>query len=568
MCNASDPTLFSLCAMEGAMTAPLPVPAGYICESSSTGGEFVSASTASVSAPTGPYDANAKVVRALQRARDQMFSDDYIPWQLHPFGTNFEPSMQAISNATNITTIMVVQTAGDPARAPLVNEVDESYTLSMSMNGTIMITAQSSFGCLNGLQTLTQLFYQHSAGPVYSPIAPVMVSDTPKFGHRGLNLDVARHWFPKQDVIRTIDGLSYNKMNRLHLHATDSQSWPLFIPAIPELAEKGAYAPGLFYTPEDLDQMLSYAEDRGIQLIIETDMPGHTNSIAYSHPELIVGSDEGDWQTYAAEPPSGQLKLNDSRVQPFLRTLLDDLLPRVGGYSQYYHTGGDEFNQNVYLLEADLMSNKTSVIQPLDAKIVEGLHAQLAEYNMTPIVWQDQLLTWNVSLSKNTLVQAWITQSAVKEVIQRGYRVIAGVTNHWYLDCGAGQWITSIPQHEREFYPFLDYCDPVKNWRYMYSYDPISNLTAEEAKMVVGAEAHMWTEQTDPTNLDKRLWPRLAAAAEVMWSGRTFANGTNRTQLEATPRLEDFRERIVHRGIMAEPIQALWCSQRNGQCLQ
>jgi hexosaminidase len=106
----------------------------------------------------------------------------------------------------------------------------------------------------------------------------------------------------------------------------------------------------------------------------------------------------------------------------------------------------------------------------------------------------------------------------------------------------------------KEFYPFNDYCSPVKNWRLIYSYDPTAGLTGE---------IHMWSEQTDPVILDSMVWPRAGAAAEVMWSGRQDASGQNRSQLDASPRLAEMRERMVLRGVNAGPVQMIFCTQHN-----
>ena len=108
--------------------------------------------------------------------------------------------------------------------------------------------------------------------------------------------------------------------------------------------------------------------------------------------------------------------------------------------------------------------------------------------------------------------------------------------------------------------PFTDYCSPVKSWRQMYSYDPLHDIPAANQHLVLGGEVHMWTEQTDPVNLDEMIWPRAAAAAEVLWSGRQDATGTNRSLIAAAPRLAQWREHLVARGVQAGPVQMIWCT--------
>jgi hexosaminidase len=260
----------------------------------------------------------------------------------------------------------------DGSLTPRAGEVDESYTLfipSGSCEGRI--TANSSLGVLWALQSLNQLFYTHTSGDIYSPHAPISIRDEPAFAHRGLNMDLSRHYFPKDALLRVIECLSWQKFNRLHLHITDSQSWPLEVPSLPELAFFGAYSPHLSYSAEDLDEILGYAANRGVQAYLEIDLPGHTQSIAYSHPELIVAANiQPNWYDYANQPPSGQLKLNNTHVTKFVRRVLRDVLPRTGCASEYFHSGGDEINANVYALDPGVKSNDSKVIQPYLQKFV------------------------------------------------------------------------------------------------------------------------------------------------------------------------------------------------------
>lgn len=271
----------------------------------------------------------------------------------------------------------------DVSLSPKVGAVNESYILSIPSNSeTATISAVSFLGVIYALQSFNQLFYTHTNGQIYTPHAPVYIVDEPKFKHRGLNMDLSRHFYPKESVLRVIDTMSWQKFNRFHMHITDSQSWPLEVPSLPELAINGAYGQGLWYTAADLEEMLEYAAARGIQAYIEIDMPGHTNSIAYSHPELIAASNiQPDWPTYANQPPSGQLKLNDSDVAEFMSSIIADVLPRTGGASNYFHTGGDEVNVNVYNLDPGIQSNISTVIQPyLQAFVLYSCPLNLSDF--------------------------------------------------------------------------------------------------------------------------------------------------------------------------------------------
>lgn len=315
---------------------------------------------------------------------------------------------------------------------PLAGEVDESYELELTKDGTVTITAATPLGISYGLTTFTQLFYKHSDGSVYTPYAPVSISDKPAFPHRGLNMDLARAWFTPADVRRQIDALAYSKMNRLHLHITDAQSWPLVIESMPELSDKGAYRKDLVYSKDVLDQLQLYGAQRGVEVYLEIDMPGHTSSLWYSHPELIASFNlQPDWNNYAAEPPSGTLKLNEPKVYAFLQKLFDDLLPRVLPYNAYFHTGGDEVNPNAYLNDDTVKSNDSAVIKPLMQKFIDNNHKIVRAAGLTPIVWEEMLLQWNLTLGDDVIVQTWQSDDAVKQTVEKGHKVLVGNYNYW-----------------------------------------------------------------------------------------------------------------------------------------
>lgn len=247
---------------------------------------------------------------------------------------------------------------------------------------------------------------------------------------------------------------------------TDAQSWPIEIPALPELASYGSYADGLTYSPDDIQAILDFAEKRGVQVIIEIDMPGHTSVIHEAYPELITGWNiQPNWDTYAAQPPSGSLKLKNTAVEKFLATLFGDLLPRLRDHTPYFHTGGDEVNKNVYNFDEGIRSNDTAVLTPALQRFVSYAHSEVIKNKMSPVVWEEMLLDWSLNLTAGTIVQTWLSDESTKNVVNKGYRAIAGNYNFWYLDCGNGQWLDFGPNVYKQFYPFNDYCTPKKNWR-------------------------------------------------------------------------------------------------------
>lgn len=372
------------------------------------------------------------ITTAIDDTTKTLFSQQFVPWMFNPRFSDFEP--MANVSKVYVKTIALQQNQTDPENVfkPAAGAVDESYALSVSTDGRVTISAASSLGLAHGLKTFTQLFFKHTDGSVYTELAPVEVQDAPKFQHRGMNLDIARSWYEPKDVIRTIDALSYNKFNRLHIHITDSQSWPLEIPALPELAGKGAYGVGKTYSPETLAYIQDYGASRGVETILEIDMPGHTSAIWFAYPELVAAFNvQPNWGTYAAEPPSGTLKLNSSAVTAFLDKLFDDLLPRVSPYSSYFHTGGDEVNLQAYTLDDTVMSNSSAVLQPLMQAFVDRNHAKVRAAGLIPMVWEEMLLTWNLTLGSDVVVQTWQSDEAVAETVSKGHKALAGNYNYW-----------------------------------------------------------------------------------------------------------------------------------------
>jgi hexosaminidase len=540
-----------------------------------------------------PYQLTSKeVVQAgVSRALAGIFNSQFVPWKLHKPGSQWEPDLSQGQNW--LKTLQITQTSEDQPSAfkPLAGEVDESYNLTVSAEGDVKLSAVSSIGVLRGLETFTQLFYQHSAGTFwYTPFAPVSIQDAPKFPHRGVMLDTARHFFPVADILRTIDAMAWNKLNRLHVHVTDSQSWPLVIPSMPEVSEKGAYHPTQTYSPADIDNIQKYGAARGVEVYFEIDMPGHIGVVSLSHPELIVAYNLQPYYWWCAQPPCGAFKLNNTAVDAFLDKLFDDLLPRLSPYAAYFHTGGDELNKNDSMLDDGIRSNASEVLQPLLQKFIDAQHARVRAAGLTPVVWEEIPLDWNVTMAQDTVVQAWLGGDSVKKLTGKGYKVIDSNYNFWvstsfsvphhpprqitnttsphqYLDCGRGQWLNwANGASFQTGYPFNDWCGPTKSWRLIYSHDPTANLTAEEAALVLGGEVAVWSETIDPANLDTLVWPRASAAGEVLWSGRVDPQtGQNRSQIDATPRLNEFRERMVLRGVRSSPVQFTFCTQGSPQ---
>ncbi|KAK7689861.1 hypothetical protein QCA50_006500 [Cerrena zonata] len=266
-------------------------------------------------------------------------------------------------------------------------------------------------------------------------------------------------------------------------------------------------------------------EQRGIDVLVEIDTPGHTSVISKSHPEHIACPEASPWANFANEPPAGQLRLASGRN--------DEV------YSK--SSRGPSLNATGKTLE-----------QALDT-FTQTTHKAIEDLGKTPVVWEEMVLVHNVTLNPETIALVWISSDNVKAVAEKGFKLIHAASDFFYLDCGAGGWVGANPQGN-------SWCEPFKTWQRSYSFDPVANLTADEAKLVLGGQHLLWTEQSGPSNLDSIVWPRAAASAELFWSG------PGHDISDALPRMHDFSFRLQQRGVNAIPLQPLWCALRPGAC--
>ncbi|KAI0373766.1 N-acetylhexosaminidase [Pilatotrama ljubarskyi] len=445
-----------------------------------------------------------------------------------------------------------VRSITDEARLPIGTRSEE-YSLHIPADGsTATITANSTLGLFRGLTTFEQLWYEFS-GEIYTVEAPVSIADSPAYPYRGFMLDTSRNFFPVSDIKRTLDAMSWVKMSQFHWHVVDSQSFPLEVPGFTELASKGAYSSSMVYTPSDVQEIVSYAGARGIDVMIEIDTPGHTAIISAAHPEHIACAEASPWTTFANEPPAGQLRLASAATRNFTADLLASVARMFP--STIMSTGGDELNVECYTqdaqTQADLSASGRTLEQALDA-FTQATHAALRAEGKTPAVWEEMVLDHNVTLGNDTIVMVWISSANAAAVAAKNFRIVHGPSDYFYLDCGAGEWIGDDVANS--------WCDPFKTWQKSYTFDPLANISAAQAHLVLGGEQLLWTEQSGPENLDSIVWPRAASSAEVFWSGP----GGNLTT--ALPRLHDIAFRMRQRGVNAIPLQPLWCALRPGKC--
>lgn len=513
-----------------------------------------------------------KIPAACDRFKSTVFANGgFIPEKLYPLRSDLTPTSSSDSAYVGRVSITIVETGLTSSGNSDLTLSEGGYELRIQDAGKASIVCSSYSGFLYALHTLNQVLYgvpkasgssTNTSASLYMNHAPLMIRDRPHFAHRGINLDIARNRITAEDVKRTIRAMSFSKLNKLHLHATDSQSWPLEVPSLPLLAERGAYSPSQIWTVATLEEVQAFGDDHAVEVYLEIDMPHHTGSIVHSYPDCIVGYNLQPWDEYAAEPPAGQLRLNSPHTVKLINKLLSDVLPRAAHHSQSFHLGGDELNCKVYEHEEAIKSSDKEVLRPYVQSFFDRAFAHLKDHGLAPIMWEDMILDFDIQVPSNTDVQVWRSHESLVKLVSKGHRVLFGPCSHYYLDQGFGSWVDPKRDSSKVNPPFESWAGAYKNWRQICSYGPYEGVSHDKRHLIIGGETHLWGELTDSVTIDRMLWPRAAAAGQTLWSGV-------QTITEATTRgLAEFRERLVLQGIGAEMVQMEWCLRNPGSSEQ
>ncbi|PSN38811.1 Beta-hexosaminidase subunit beta [Blattella germanica] len=409
---------------------------------------------------------------------------------------------------------------------PYLN-MDEQYELrinSPDSPGTGLLTSQTIWGILRGLETFSQLLTLDDTAAALK-VNSTSIRDFPRYSHRGLLLDTSRHFYPLPSILQLLDGMEANKFNVFHWHIVDDNSFPYESAAFPELSEKGAYDPrSQVYTREDVRQVIEYARLRGIRVIPEFDTPGHTQSWGLGIPNLLT-------QCYKGLEPDGTYGPMDP-VHESTYTFLEKFFAEAVELfpDDYKHLGGDEVSFDCWASNPDVCDYMffhgiSGDFGKLEEIFIQRLVNITDNLNAKSLVWQE-VFDNGVILPSSTVVHIWTgnMQEELEKVTGAGLNTI--VSQCWYLDHleSGGDWV--------KFYE----CDPNS-----------FNGSEAQKKLVIGGEACMWSEFVDPTNLSPRVWPRASAAAERLWSNVTVDVD------EAARRLEEHVCRLNRRGIPTQP---------------
>ena len=400
-----------------------------------------------------------------------------------------EPGAGSISFATR-------EAAPSSAYAPSPGvRVDEGYELVVTEAG-VTIVASTVQGHLWGMQTLLQLGPPQLSGPsqVDSPLAfaAVEITDEPRYEWRGLMLDLARHYFEPSEVKRVIDLMGAYKLNVLHLHLTDDQGWRIAIDAYPELTEIGANnevggGAGGHLTKQDYVALVEYARRRGITVVPEVDMPGHTNAALASLPELNCDGRRSEPYT-GTQVGFSTLCIGEPAVDEFVTTVLTELAELTPG--PYLHIGGDESRSTAPADFERFVDDTARVVADLD-KVVVG--------------WEE---IGRVDIGSEVVVQHWLDAATARAAAANGASVVLSPSSRLYFDMNYG-----------EFAPAGNSWAGSIDTRHVYDWDPATEFSSLPQGQVLGVEAPLWSELVRTADeIDQRLLPRLPALAELSWT--------------------------------------------------
>ena len=379
--------------------------------------------------------------------------------------------------------VVKVDRSGDPVQS--IDE-DETYSLSVTPSG-VEIDAATDVGAMHGLETLVQLVQPVANGYI---LPAVTIHDTPRFRWRGLMIDCGRHFEPVAVIERTLDGMAAVKLNVFHWHLTEDQGFRMQSRIYPKLTENGS--DGLFYTQQEAKEIVAYARARGIRVVPEFEMPGHSTAWLVAYPELASGTKpdgirrEFGVSPYAIDPTREETYVFINRFLAEMSSIFPDA---------YVHIGGDEtpapdWKTNPRIL-AFMKAHQLKDNDSLQAYFNTRILKMVARLHKHMMGW-DEVLT--PGLPKDVVVQSWRGEASLMKGAKLGY-----------------EGVLSAPY----------YLDGMRPAGVHYVADPLpssSDLTPDERKLVLGGEVCMWGEHVYEKTIDSRIWPRTAAIAERFWS--------------------------------------------------
>jgi len=392
---------------------------------------------------------------------------------------------RAQADAGNTANVLTVKVAAPGGEVQGVGD-DESYTLIITPNSATLSTA-TDVGAMHGMETFLQLIAVENGA---CRLPAVTIDDAPRFRWRGFMLDVSRHFEPIDVIKRTIDGMTIAKLNVFHWHLSDDQGFRAESKKFPRFTE--AASNGQFYTQEQMRDVVAYARARGVRVVPEFDIPGHTSSWLLAYPEIGAGEDIRALPTVFGIPQA-ELDPSNEKTYKFLDTFIGEMAEIFP--DEYFHIGGDETAGKGWLQNPRIVEfmKKKELITPADlqAYFNRRLMPILQKHGKKMMGW-DEIL--NPALPKDIMIQSWRGEASLSQGAEQGYT-----------------GILSAPY----------YLNIQKTAEEMFLADPLpasTKLNAGQQKLILGGEACQWGEHIDAETVDSHVWPRVLAVAERFWS--------------------------------------------------
>ncbi len=436
-------------------------------------------------------------------------------------------------------------------KAPVAQLGKEGYTLVSTPKG-VVITANEPAGLFYGMQTLIQLLPKEIESrnmvKMSWTIPAVKITDYPRFGWRGIMLDVSRNFFSKEDVKLYIDQIAQFKYNTFHWHLTDDNGWRIEIKSLPKLTEVGAWrvprfgqfgqraqpkpgetaTVGGFYTQADIKEIIQYARDRYVTIVPEVDIPGHSMAAVAAYPELSCtkdpntkvnpGSSFSEWYNDGTFKMliDNTLNPSDEKVYEFLDKVFTEIAALFP--NPYIHVGGDECYKGFWMKDTSCLAlmKKMNMTKPeeLQAYFMKRVENILKAKGKKLIGW-DEILEGGIA--PEATVMSWRGVTGGIQAAKMGHYVVMTPTTFAYLDYQQGE-----PAIEPPIYAGL-------RLNKCYSFDPVPE--GVDAKYILGGQGNLWTEQVSTLHhAEYMTWPRGWALAEDFWSVKEGKNWTNFVQ--------------------------------------
>lgn len=406
-------------------------------------------------------------------------------------------------------------------------EIDqpEMYILEIK-NQRVVLKAISVRGFINGIQTLLQIFPLTPSRVVL--LKSIRIRDFPRFQYRGMHLDVVRHFFPVDFIKKYIDYLTFHKFNAFHWHLTDDQGWRMEVFSYPKLNSIGSWRDstlighhrdkppkykkeryGGYYTQKEIREIIDYATVRGINIIPEIDIPGHSRAIIAAYPELSTNPDT-TWSvaaTWGMANHNNSLAPNEATFK-FLKEVFNEVASLFP--SEFIHLGGDECNKKWWrdskTTQLFMTNNNLKNEGELQAYFVQKVAGFLKEKNKKVIGWHEII---EGEIDTSAVIMNWANEAKAVEALNKGFRVIMSPGKPYYFDHYQSKNRTdSLAIHG---------CNTLKD---VYNYDLMPSKITDKKVMarVMGGQGNVWTEyMAYPAKVEYMVFPRMSALSESLW---------------------------------------------------